>query len=565
MSSTQNSHIKIRIPTLIKDPVTTAFLEMETFEPVTINREDFFLDGPISRRVAILDFDQDTGSLLPGAPYKPLSKGRFDGEYVIADTNDVHARDFNQVSVFGNILTTMYMFEDKDVLGRNLTWGFDTPQLLVVPRAGEWANAFYERESNSLQFFFFRSSHKPDQIIYTSLSRDIVTHETGHAILDGIAPDLYNALSPQSLALHEAVADLTSVVMAFRCEPLAKKVLEKEEGSIRSSSAFSGIAEQFASERDPRGRSVFLRNLLNQKTLTPGFEDSVTRNEPHALSEVLSGALYRVILEIYESRKSRYSEEKKLTEAQIPFRSLLDGTRHFKRMIFRALDYLPPGEVSFADYGRAIIAADQASHPQDTHERDLICEEFVKRGIVRSADELKVETNFEHPAVTGMDLETLIESEWAAYEFANNNRDFLSIPKGVHFQVRPRLDTTKLYYHLGGRQEIRECIFKVSWDQKEANQLGSFYPSERRITVGTTLAIDWSTHSVRAKLTSDYHDEQQREDRDLLLQRLNDEGVLRKGNLALGPDGKLLRSAVKAETIEGLMRVRGASRMLHIV
>ena len=151
MSSTENSHIEIRIPTLIKDPVTTDFLEMETFEKVTINREDFFLDGPVSRRVAILDFDPDTGSLLPGARFQPLSKGRYDGTYLIADVNDEHARDFNQVSVFGNILTTMYMFEDKDVLGRNLTWGFDTAQLLVVPRAGEWANAFYERESNSLQ------------------------------------------------------------------------------------------------------------------------------------------------------------------------------------------------------------------------------------------------------------------------------------------------------------------------------------------------------------------------------------------------------------------------------
>lgn len=60
------------------------------------------------------------------------------------------------------------------------------PQLLVVPRAGEWANAFYERESRSLQFFYFSPSGESRRI-YTSHSQDIVAHETAHAILDGIA------------------------------------------------------------------------------------------------------------------------------------------------------------------------------------------------------------------------------------------------------------------------------------------------------------------------------------------------------------------------------------------
>ena len=185
------------------------------------------------------------------------------------DEGNVHAPDFNQISVFGTVLKTISMFEEEDTLGRPLTWAFDAPQLLVVPRAGEWANAFYERESHSLQFFYFHPETNPSQTVHTSLSHDIVAHETGHAILDGILPDLYHAISPQSLALHEAVADLTALVMAFRCRTLCQMVLDQTGGSIEHSEAFSGIAEEFGTARDPRGRPIFLRNLLNRRPSIP--------------------------------------------------------------------------------------------------------------------------------------------------------------------------------------------------------------------------------------------------------------------------------------------------------
>ena len=63
-------------------------------------------------------------------------------------------------------------------------------------------------------------------------------------------------------------------------------------------------------------------------------------------------------------------------------------------MIFRALDYLPPGEASFADYGRAILASDQASYPDDDQERRWITEEFVRRHIVPAASVLAVSRDF---------------------------------------------------------------------------------------------------------------------------------------------------------------------------
>ena len=187
----------------------------------------------------------------------------------------------------------------------------------------------------------------------------------------------------------------------------------------------------------------------------------------------------------------KFSGEGAAPDYSLSGKALAIAVEHFKRMIFRALDYLPPAEVSFADYGRAIIAADQASHPDDKEERDFIRQEFTARGIVTDPKALDVETDFEHPAVKNLDLEMLVRDDATAQAFADRNRDLLHIPSGARFNVEPRLDVTKLYYHRDGqKQRVRECLFKVWW-------------KPRQISVGTTLAIDWTTRRVRALLTSD--------------------------------------------------------------
>ena len=91
----------------------------------------------------------------------------------------------------------------------------------------------------------------------------------------------------------------------------------------------------------------------------------MVRTEPHVLCEVLTGALYSIIMKIHSARVGELAERENKSEFSVSGKALAISADHFKRMILRALDYLPPGEISFADYGRAIIAADQASHPEN--------------------------------------------------------------------------------------------------------------------------------------------------------------------------------------------------------
>ncbi|ANL49733.1 peptidase M4 family protein (plasmid) [Rhizobium phaseoli] len=533
------------------------------------------LDGPVSRRVAVIDFDPDTGAVVPGAVFVP-PKGRTQGRYDVKDELNSDAVDFMQVSVFSVVMKMMSIFEAPDVLGRKLRWAFDGEQLLVVPRAGKMPNAFYHRDSRSLQFFFVDDPNRPGGLVYTCLSPDIVAHETTHAILDGIAPDLYNATSPQALAMHEAIADLGAVMLAVRTDRLLRQVMLDTGGDIRNAEAFNEIARQF-------GEAIYgaqrpLRDLSNKASISaPGGLDL---NEPHDLSNVLSAALYALLLAEYEQIRQKDFEEKLAKEEvkreadnldaltkqemdklrfSVSGFALFKATEKFKRIAFRALDYLPPGEISFADYGRAMVAADVYSNPDDPEPREFIKAEFLRRGMVDDPSTLEpVDPDITLP--TDLDLEQLAWSDWAAYRFAETWRGKLLIPAGIAFEVRPRLDVTRKTWRRQGEPVLtRTLLYKVAWQSSQQFQIGDFV-NEVAVTRGTTLAIDWATRKVRTLLsTSSDHPSQS--DRST-----SHNNAMRDAFLAANiAEGAFEFSSPNVQIQNGMLRVRAIGQMLHMM
>jgi hypothetical protein len=240
-----------------------------------------------------------------------------------------------------------------------------------------------------------------------------------------------------------------------------------------------------------------LRDLRNDKRLS-----DVNQSQPHSLSEVLSGALYALLIRMYNKRWEAYSEptDNALAKYSKSGRALWDTRQQFKRMTLRALDYLPPGQVTFADYARAVIAADQASHPDDTEERTWLKKEFVKRGIVPTEKALDVappRTDF-----ADADLDLLVRDDAAARAFVEKHRKLLKVPQGLAFTVAPPMKVTKKYYHRTddgvGHSEanVSECLIKVSW----------LDPGSGSGKLGTTLAIDWDTRKPRVLFSSDHSD-----------------------------------------------------------
>lgn len=544
--------MKVNLPLMIQDPMTirtSTDPNMPRFEKIDVETTDDcrdFLDGPVTPKVAVLDFDPATGELLPGARLaENLVKGK--ARYDISE--DIYSPGFIQVSVLGAILKTMRLFERPEVLGRPITWAFGAPQLLVIPRAGDWANAFYERSSHSLQFFSFTNPNDETQTVHTSLSRDIVAHETAHAIIDGIAPALYDAVTPQSLALHEALADLVALITAVGSYNLRHGVLDQTQGNIRDSTVFSSLAPEFGAALDREGGSSALRNLHNETALKPSMR------EPHELSTVLSGALYAVLLQLYDDVWQQ--ENLDLTRAHY---ALSVAAIVFGRLVFRAIDFLPPGEVSFADYGRALVAAERSATGAVRPEIATLVDEFRKRGIIAKNSGLEVNRDG-WDAVPRVDAQLLLQNESDAYEFVNENRALLNVPAGVPFRIAARYHTKKDSPPKAKAHVYKEeLILKVSWDVTESHDFDPQFPNTRKVQCGTTFVVDWYTGAVETVLTADIAP--QKAERDGMIEELYASGLL--DHPAEMRAEERSAATVDVDVRSGSLRLSGAARLLHI-
>jgi hypothetical protein len=524
---------------------------------------DRFLHGPACRRIAVVDFDPATGQPLKGpAEFVARDAARptrggflYDGDPTSAATLAVNA--------FGTVFLTVKMFEGPDALGRQVAWAFGSEQLLVVPRAGEWANAFYDRATRSLQFFWFPGR---SGTVYTALSRDIVSHECGHALLDAVVPSLYDSATPQSIAIHEAVADLVALLMALDSKSLRTAVLERSDNRLDGENAFNGIAEEFGLGKP--GPDGVARRALRELDNTSTLPDLATA-PPHVLSTLLSAIFYDTLSSIFTGRfeaekaKAADGTGPPLSTAAAANKALATAHIVFRRLLLRGIDYLPPGELSFADVGRATLAADRAArYDQDPGEelkaqRRVFAQRFVDRMVVPSVRSLQ------SPRPAGLDVDPdsvplLHDSDWAAYEYVTAHRALLGIPEGSPFTVLPRVDATKVigFQRDGVPPRQRELILKVAWNHVEDSGPALRGAGQRHVATGATVSLRWDDGRCLALVTSDVTGRRHRQERDQLLLRLDEDGLL--------DDGAGDAYGVGLDVAGGVATLSGTHRLLHL-
>ncbi len=601
----------ILIPILIQDPSVLTSDEWKgyTIHPSGAKCESGFFDGPACERVAIVDIDVETGKLRSPAKLVPGGSrynnvGGYDvhpptrgGQVPIwqlkskqdieVDINHLSDPDtlkdpYLKVNVFGSVIRTLGFMESAIGLARRTTWAFGREQLLVVPAAGEYENAFYHRESGSLRFFYFTPVGDEIPRIFTALSQDVVVHETAHAVIDAVAPDLYHAITPDSLAVHEGVADITaSLVSVLNREYFGEKFHSRAAQFLQDlskSNRFSRFAEQFGTKA--RGQET-LRELINNCQLGDDTSnpDVVNPASPHAMSEVISGALFSVL----QNTALRYEGEG--TEA--PLRMDDRGGRHglsvstasrIASLALKGLDWLPPGDISLADYARAILAADHFHLPNLTKERELLINEFIRRNVLKPEG---LPGTGETVSVGPIDFEAMCAKRSKLRSFVQEHRSLFGVPDGSAFEIsqtslhRKRLKEISRWFRTDTManldrparpvtvEDAEILIIKVAWWKSEPNPLGSEYGKVREVKVGTTMAVGHDG-LIYALLRGGQEPELVGR-RDAFLIQQAKSGVLLPQNQADGPDGKRLSNYLHAVKYPGGTRFEGGYRSLHLV
>lgn len=162
--------------------------------------------------------------------------------------------------------------------------------------AGRDLNANYSRQFG---LRFYQQKVREVQV-FSGESPDVTCHELGHAILDAVKPELFDAASAEVAAFHESFGDMSAILSALQLESLRDKVLAETEGHLNVNSRLSRLAEQLGwAIRQLSPTAVdpdCLRNAANRffyqdpGELPPLTPASQLASEAHSFSRVFTGA-----------------------------------------------------------------------------------------------------------------------------------------------------------------------------------------------------------------------------------------------------------------------------------
>jgi hypothetical protein len=251
---------------------------------------------------------------------------------------------FDAVHTFAVIRQTLTMYE-RHLTPKKVPWQWNTggnvDPLSVFPRAGVTQNAFYSRSMRALKFFFFDTTQPPPlHTVFTCRSFDIVAHEAGHAILDGLKPGWLSAGNPpQTGGLHESFGDLTAMFLALSQLDQCEAVIAQTKANLHDKNFLSDLAEQFGSSL---GRPNGLRNADNDLKL------SQVGNEVHAISQVFTGGVYDVMADIFVLERNAAKRD----DASV----LYSVGRYMASLVIRAIIAAPAIQATYADVVNKMLA-----------------------------------------------------------------------------------------------------------------------------------------------------------------------------------------------------------------
>lgn len=394
--------------------------------------------GPKGHRVHVIDYDGTADRLYRSRRESPAKDIYINVTDINRLVSDPH---FHQQNVYALVMGTLFEFERA--LGRPVEWGFTSTshQLKVAPHAFLDANAYYSRESESLNFGYFQQGRKR---IYTCLSQDIVVHETTHALLDSIRPMFLNPSSPDQAGFHEGFADIVALLSVFRHSEIVEYALgpvTDRSGRIPArhltadalgDTLLGKLAEEMGAALEGV-RGAALRHSVKIRPSKRHYTGARYAEE-HDRGELLVAVVMRVFLKIWVKRLFPLLQHARSSLARsVAAEEGSNAARQLLNIAIRALDYLPPVDMTYRDYISALLTADQQLYPDDGkyRYRDALTAEFLAFGI-RPASTGTSDGCWAPPdafgfSLAGMHFDRLQRDPNTIFRFVWENRDALGI------------------------------------------------------------------------------------------------------------------------------------------
>jgi hypothetical protein len=441
-----------QLTVIAQDPSVHRGTRIVTGE-VTIPREDL-REGPWGHRVQIVDYDASLDRYRKPKPVAARDdpfKDR-DPDRLIADP------EFHAWNCYAIVMSTLARFEFA--LGRRVKWSFGGHQIKVAPHAFADANAFYSRQDESILFGYFQGRK---ETVFTCLSHDVISHETTHALLDGLRERYMDPSSPDQAAFHEGFADVVALLSVFAMPGVVERIIglgdtgKKETADpprripvnkLTKERLFSGLlalGEQMGKEiQGVRGAA--LRKSGEIDPSPKWYRDDREFKESHRRGEILVAAMLHAFVDAWRHRLVGMGEESEPLDGGKTLdreRVVEEGAALAETLLttaIRALDYAPTVDLKFGDYLSAVLTGDREVRPDDKKYdlRRRLREAFASYGIRPPGG--TADSGFwphapEALRYSGIHVESLQRDPDEVFRFLWDNSDDLKLDEGAYTEV----------------------------------------------------------------------------------------------------------------------------------
>lgn len=369
-----------RFRLFVQSPVSRSFPAPETVW--VSSRAGSLLPGPADNRMYVVQArdkphygDEDNPPYRGPAdpPVAPTAGGHFD-----------HLKPgdpgFAAAHMFGAVRRVMDVWETY--FGGAQPWHFQWfhKRLEMIPWV-DWDNAHF-----GWGFMEFGHGGKDGRLDDTAycLNFDVLAHEVGHSIAYAtVGVPQPDRLTTEYRGFHESASDMVALLSALHFESLVEHVLAKFDGDLYVANELNRIGETSETEQIRLASNVMTMDDVIDPS-TPAKE--ATGKQVHALGQPLTGALFDLLVELYQKRlvargliSAGFADQSRVVETGAPPDS--EAQRHVRaayrrhpqefagalreardmlgRRLARCWHQLDPEDLTYAKVAATLLLADR--------------------------------------------------------------------------------------------------------------------------------------------------------------------------------------------------------------